>query len=190
MDQKHGDGLMDKTLTVILITALIAGAATSFYLIQNGYPLMETLTAIPAKASQLWSSIPQIIRDIIKIGIPSAFAMFFAWTKLRVVDQAKQAQQTLTAQLTQVEGEKAEAQAIAEASSVKGLEKILAERDAAVASRDEATALVGQLQSKVTSLEKGYATIDHSLQTVRSPTVPEMKRRLEQEGFTVKQKVA
>ena len=154
MGPKRGDGIMDKTLIFIAAAALLAGVATFFYLNQNGYPIIETLTGIPNQIVQTYMLIPETIRGIIQIGIPSAFAMFFAWTKLRVVDQAKQAQQTFTEQLTQAEGEKHEMQQQLEQQAASGLQGIMAERDAALTSRDEAQTLVATLQQQLRDKEQ------------------------------------
>ena len=184
---------MNQTLTVIIVVAVGAIIGLTIYFMQTGYSLQALLTSLPERISTFYYSIPEAIRvfiPAITTSISLGFSVFFAWAKTLWQKKAIETEQTLQQQITQVEGEKALVEQQLQSSSAAGLEKLIQERDAAVASRDEATALVGQLQSKVTSLEKGYATIDHSLQTVRSPTVPEMKRRLEQEGFTVKQKVA
>ena len=193
MGQKHGDGLMNQTLTILIVVAVGAIIGLTMYFIQTGYSLQALLTSLPERIGAIYYSIPEAIRVFVPAAatlISTGFAAFFAWAKTLWQKKAKETEQTFQQQITQVEGEKALMEQQLQNSSAAGLEKLIQERDAAVASRDEATALVGQLQSKVTSLEKGYATIDHSLQTVRSPTVPEMKRRLEQEGFTVKPKIA
>jgi len=84
-------------------------------------PLIGMVQPALTKAQATWATIPPSIQQIIMLGIPSAFAMFFAWTKLRVIDSAKQAQTQATAAFTQVSGEASEYK--------QQLEQVTTERD-------------------------------------------------------------
>jgi len=81
-------------------------------LINTVKPVTNVLGSTFIKAQDVWNSIPNTAKDIIKIGIPSAFAVFFAWAKLRTTDKLIETQ-TLASQTTnQLQGELKEAQTV------------------------------------------------------------------------------
>jgi len=58
-----------------------------------------------------WNTIPDPVKGIITLGIPSLFAIFFAWTKTRAIQKLNETQQLANQKITQVEGEKRELEA-------------------------------------------------------------------------------
>ena len=71
---------------------------------------VTNLTSLYNTAVSVWTGIPDPIKGIITLGIPSACAIFFAWTKTRAMQKLNETQSTANQQIRQLQGEKLELQ--------------------------------------------------------------------------------
>lgn len=63
-----------------------------------------TLQPVWTWIQSTWASIPDVIKGAITLGIPSFFAVFFAWTKNRAMQKLQETKQEATQQVTQLTG--------------------------------------------------------------------------------------
>ena len=144
MAERHRDGL---TLLkkLLLVTLIGVGAGILVYRYVGAIPLFETLKPIFTPIYNAWGSIPEAIRGILIAGIPTAFMVFFAWSKNRAMQKLQQTQMEATQRLGQLQGEKLELQ-----SQVTGLEQTYGKtvtgeiRDLATQLRDTQNALAAK----------------------------------------------
>jgi len=83
-----GDGMIKEILVVALF--LVAGVAVGLYM--QGISITslfttgpEPLQSIVSQVRTLWTSIPTGLQGITLTAIPTAFMLFFAWSKSRAM---------------------------------------------------------------------------------------------------------
>lgn len=146
------------TYVTLCIAAALAGFVAYFFLFTPG-TFTQLTTKITSQIQPLlntWNSIPGNLQQIIIAGIPTAFMFFFAWTKTRAMAKLDEVKQQAAQQITQLQGEKREAQQQLATSATQGFQNLIDERNAAITSRDEAQSLVTQLQQKLNTLEQSH----------------------------------
>ena len=139
---------------VLLVTVcLIAGVIFGLYL--EGVSITTMLSGVPeplqSAVSQVqvaWASIPQSLQGITLAAVPTAFMMFFAWSKTRAMQKLEQVKQTATTQLGELQGANAEAQT-----------EISSYQTALTAKQNEIKSLQAQLAN---TSKEGYATLQQN----------------------------
>jgi len=114
-------------------------------------PLVNTFQPIITQIQHTWTNIPDSIRGIILLGIPSSFAMFFAWTKTRAMQKLQQTQLEANQQITQITGEALETKQVLE-TKVQTLENQVTNMPQQYT--QQYTQKISDLTSKVTQLEQ------------------------------------
>lgn len=152
---------MIKKVAVFILFAVIGGVAYIFLspyvasAIPQFTPLITPVQSTLTRIQTTWATIPSTIQAIITLAIPTAAALFFAWTKSRAMDKLQQTQQqaatqigSLNTQMQTVEQERdtkigeLETQ-LAAAQDTTGLQ----------ASLTESQTLVGQKQTEIHDLQ-------------------------------------
>ena len=102
---------MLKKIAVFIVFAVIGGAAvlllspTASFALPQLTSLTQPLTGIVNQAQTTWATIPSPIQGIVMLGIPTAAALFFAWTKSRAMDKLQQTQQQAATKIGELQGE-------------------------------------------------------------------------------------
>lgn len=123
-------------------------------------PIITTLQSAFNRVQTAWSTIPSTIQGIVLLGIPTAFATFFAWTKSRAMQQLQQTQLEAKAQLTQLGGE-----AIEQNQQIETLENQAIEYEEQVTSQ---ITELGELKAELTSDEEIIKKLEKDIVTVRA----------------------
>lgn len=55
-------------------------------------PIIATVQPTVTQIQTAWSNLPEVVRGVVLLGIPTAFATFFAWTKSRAMQKLQQTQ--------------------------------------------------------------------------------------------------
>jgi len=102
---------MNKSYMVVGAVALGLGFYTMYVgllsqLLMQFSPLTTMLKQGVTQIYVAWTGLPQAVQSIILMGIPTLFAIFFAWTKTRAIQKLQETQQQATSQYTQLSGEK------------------------------------------------------------------------------------
>jgi len=108
--------LLKKLLLVALIGVGVGIVAYRFF---GAIPFVSTLKPIVTPIYNTWMRIPEAVRNIVMMGIPTAFGLFFMWTKNRAMQKLQQTQVEASQSLTQLQGEKLELE-----GTVKGYEQV------------------------------------------------------------------
>ena len=179
------------TILVIVIGAAIGIAAYYTFKIWKPPAITPLITQATILFTDATTWIQQNVLQTIVMGasIFGGTLTFFNTIYTRLKSGLKQEQDAVKATAAS-----ATAEAKAEVSSLK---ESLAAKDTVIAQmqngQQEVAPLLETIRTRDAQLQdaqKQIATLNQSLQTLQSPSPIEMKRRLEQEGFTVKQKVA
>lgn len=100
---------------LLVVGALIAGTLIGLQF--AGVSISDVTSAVTSRMQPLinrvqtvWLSMPESTRGIMMLGIPTAFAMFFAWTKTRAMQKLQQTQQQAAERFNQMQGEAFEQQ--------------------------------------------------------------------------------
>jgi len=120
-------------------------------------PLTVNLQPAFSRIQTTWTNIPESIRGIILLGIPTAFATFFAWTKTRAMQKLQQTKLQANTQISQLtdQASGAETQLAEMTQKFNTLQtqyNKLASDDVAGALA-EAQTVVTQQQQKISNLE-------------------------------------
>ncbi len=145
---------MIKQVLIIVVVAVVAGLIVYQYV--GALPLTETLQPVWTRLQETWANIPGTVKSIITLAVPSAFAMFFMWTKTRAMQKLQETQQQASQQINQLQGEKQMLQQQVGQSASKGIEDLIQARDMAFQSRDEAQALVTKLQREMELMQNRH----------------------------------
>lgn len=132
---------------MVAVVALAFCAAILVYVYFGVIPLPSLLQTGFTKAQALWATIPSTIQNIIQIGIPTLFATFFAWTKVRAMDKLQQTKLQASQTITQLEGEKGVLEEQVKQSATSGVEGL-------IKSRDEAQTLVTKYKQDISGYEQ------------------------------------
>lgn len=151
-------------------------------------PLQSAFTQI----QNAWGNIPEPWRGYLNLsvigGVPAALMMFFAWTKTRAMNklqQIKNQAQSLVSEKIAVEQESQQKDA-----TIMDLTQRLETAEQQNQSFTGLTRETEQLKEANKTLETRVRDYGTALKAIRSPSTAEMKRRLEQEGFLVHEKVS
>ena len=174
---------MNSTVKTLLVFAVLAsvGFAVTYFLkgaidtaIQPFQPAIDqaktSVTTTISSIQTTWASIPNEVKGVVALAIPSAFAVFFAWTKTRAMNKLQQTQLDARQQFTRMSGQANEAQAQIKlldqqktslqqqigTQSNLGFEEVMK-------SRDEAQQMVSV---KTRELENARSTIDELKQLI------------------------
>lgn len=102
---------MNKTVVAVAVVAGLLGFALTWFgvlpqLVKQvspyTTPIVDTVKPVATAIYNGWISIPSPVRSILLAGIPTLFAIFFAWTKTRAMKKLQETQ----LQTQQVLGEK------------------------------------------------------------------------------------
>lgn len=134
---------------VLAVAALAAVAGLLVYLYFGVLPVPNILQSIWAKIQEAYTAIPEPIKGFLQvISIPSLISgIFFAWTKIRAMNQLQQTKLEASKQITQLEGEKGELEQQVKQSATQGIEEL-------VKSRDEAQELVIKYKQDISGFEQ------------------------------------
>lgn len=182
---------MNKKHILILVVFFVVGFSVFYYkeaLINMTQPIVNMLKSGFTRVQAAWATIPNTIRGIIQIGIPSTFAMFFAWTKIRAMDKLQQTKLEATQQITQREGELTEAKTLINQQK----DQITTLQGQAGEGVNSLTTKLGEAQTTITSQEEQIKRLtsrvneaEHLANVVMHPTEADLKKRLEQSGYTI-----
>ena len=160
---------MNKSYMAIGAIALGTGFITMYagilpHLLTKIAPLTTFLRQGLTQIYTAWTSLPQTVQSIILAGIPTLFAIFFAWTKTRAMQKAQQTQQQAIQlsgekqayldQVTTLQQEKAQLTQQLEANP---LSSSLMEAQQLVAQQRQT---IAQKTQEITNLERNIATLE------------------------------
>ena len=104
-----------RQILVFIVLAGIGFAVTYFLkgaidtALQPFQPAIEqaktSVTTAISNIQTTWASIPNEVKGVVALAIPSAFAVFFAWTKTRAMNKLQQTQLDAQKQFAQMTGE-------------------------------------------------------------------------------------
>ena len=140
---------MLKTIAVFIVFAVIGGAAvlllspTASFALPQVTSLTQPLTGIVNQAQTTWATIPSSIQGVVMLGIPTAAALFFAWTKSRAMEKLQQTQQIAATKIGELQGETLNA--VSENTTLK---QTLQLKDQQIATYEQAKADVAVAQQK------------------------------------------
>jgi len=163
-----------------LVAALFLNTSSLNFNNLNTNTLWQELTTKAQSIINTWNAIPQAFQGIILAGIPTAFMMFFAWTKTRAMQQLQQTQQQATSTISQLTGEAIETQSqldtlksqvTSQTETIKSLEQQLANSPTQQALLEWKTAY-DKLQNDYNVMERTY---QNALQELKQKQVQVVK---------------
>lgn len=155
---------MIKTIAVFIVFAVIGGAAvlllspTASFALPQFTSLTQPLTGIVNQAQTTWATIPSSIQGVVMLGIPTAAALFFAWTKSRAMDKLQQTQQQAATKIGELQGETLNA--VSENTTLK---QTLQVKDQQIATYENAQADVAAAQQKVEAMKANNLRLQGSV---------------------------
>lgn len=137
-----------------------------------------------------WMQIPSMVRNIVLMGIPTLFAMFFAWSKIRAMEKLRQTEVQASQQIIQTQGEYQEK-----------IDALTQQNNALKSQAGEGvTSLASQLTEAQTTLqkrEKEIETLNSKLHEAEAlahvnmhPTEADMIATLRKAGYTITETVS
>jgi len=97
-------------IAIVCIVGLILGLQLQGV---DVVPLItNTVGGAFTKVHDAWNSIPNTVKGIITLGIPTAFAMFFAWTKSRAMSKLNETKVLASQETGQLTGQLTEARQV------------------------------------------------------------------------------
>lgn len=154
MAEAHGDALMLKHLLLFVIVAVASFAVTLYFI---NPPVLQYvighLANLTKPLQQVGERIPSQWHGIITMAVPTAFAVFFAWTKMRAMTKLQQVQQQASMQIDQVQGEKQVLEQQLADTTAGGVEQLIRQRDSAQSLVTNLQGQVSQLKGQIQGVE-------------------------------------
>jgi len=174
---------MIKKVLLIIAVGVVVGILVYFFF--GAIPLPSMLQSAWTKAQALWATIPGSIKGLVTLGIPSLFAVFFAWTKTRAMTKLQETQLQASQQINQLEGEATVAQTLIDQQKEQ-ITTMAGDGVTALTTKlGEAQTTIKQQEKQILELNASKLEAERFANAIMHPTEKDLINRLKQSGYTI-----
>lgn len=178
-----GETIVIKKVLLIALVGVVIGIVIWPFI--GAIPIVSTLQPIFTQALAAWESLPNMVKGLITLGIPSILAIFFAWTKTRAMDKLQQTKLEATSHVNQIQGEANEQISVLQQEN-ETLRNQAGEGVTELATKlSTAETTITSQQTEINRLTTRVNEAEHLANVVMHPTESDLKKRLEQAGYTI-----